>query len=490
MSDEVALRRAERHLVRYGATWSPFVAERAAGAFVEDAAGRRVLDFTSGQMSAILGHSHPEIVAVVTEMIGRLDHLFSGMLSRPGDRPRRDPRRAGARAVEGAAADDGRRVQRGGAEAGQGRHRRLGGRRVRPELARHDRRRQRGDVLGRTPRPRSGAGRVDGGVRAERLSAALRHRRRPARLARRARRRLRPGRPPEHRRRWRRSSPSRCCRRAASSTSRPATSPPLQARCRERGMLLVLDEAQTGIGRTGTMLACERDGVVPDILTLSKTLGAGLPLAAVLTTDELEEQAHERGLPLLHDPRLRPAAGSGRRQGPRDRGPRPPRRAGRGGRRPAARRARRAGRSARLHRRRARPGPARRGGDRRRPRLEEAGSRARRGDHAALLRARPVDEHHRAAPGWAACSASPRRSRSPTPSSTSASRSSTRRSPTSAAERRAPLAERPGRTAHHHFPDQVGRAPTSCWTTCATSPSGWSSLTLVRMIAVAIRPWR
>src|SRR4249920_2573499 len=83
MSDEAELRRAERHLVRYGATWSPFVAERAAGAFVEDVSGRRVLDFTSGQMSAILGHSHPEIVAVVTEMIGRLDHLFSGMLSRP-----------------------------------------------------------------------------------------------------------------------------------------------------------------------------------------------------------------------------------------------------------------------------------------------------------------------------------------------------------------------------------------------------------------------
>ena len=83
MSDESELRRAERHLVRYGATWSPFIAERAAGAFVEDASGRRVLDFTSGQMSSILGHSHPEIVAVVSEMIGRLDHLFSGMLSRP-----------------------------------------------------------------------------------------------------------------------------------------------------------------------------------------------------------------------------------------------------------------------------------------------------------------------------------------------------------------------------------------------------------------------
>ena len=83
MSDARELEQLTRHLVRYGATWSPFVAERAEGAFVEDATGRRVLDFTSGQMSAILGHSHPEIVAVVTEMIGRLDHLFSGMLSRP-----------------------------------------------------------------------------------------------------------------------------------------------------------------------------------------------------------------------------------------------------------------------------------------------------------------------------------------------------------------------------------------------------------------------
>jgi 2,2-dialkylglycine decarboxylase (pyruvate) len=69
----------------------------------------------------------------------------------------------------------------------------------------------------------------------------------------------------------------------------------LPARCHERGMLLVLDEAQTGLGRTGTMFAFERDGVVPDVLTLSKTLGAGLPLAAVLTNDEIEEQAHDRG---------------------------------------------------------------------------------------------------------------------------------------------------------------------------------------------------
>ena len=49
------------------------------------------------------------------------------------------------------------------------------------------------------------------------------------------------------------------------------------------------------MGRTGTMFAFERDGVVPDILVLSKTLGAGLPLAAVMTTDQISQTADDRG---------------------------------------------------------------------------------------------------------------------------------------------------------------------------------------------------
>jgi 2,2-dialkylglycine decarboxylase (pyruvate) len=69
----------------------------------------------------------------------------------------------------------------------------------------------------------------------------------------------------------------------------------LKTKCEERGMLLIVDEAQTGLGRTGTMFACDRDGVVPDILTLSKTLGAGIPLAALLTTAAIEDEAHARG---------------------------------------------------------------------------------------------------------------------------------------------------------------------------------------------------
>ncbi len=61
-------------------------------------------------------------------------------------------------------------------------------------------------------------------------------------------------------------------------------------------MLLILDEAQTGVGRTGLMFACERDGVTPDILTLSKhASGAGLPLSAVVTTAAIEETCYARG---------------------------------------------------------------------------------------------------------------------------------------------------------------------------------------------------
>ena len=69
----------------------------------------------------------------------------------------------------------------------------------------------------------------------------------------------------------------------------------LKKNCEERGMLLILDEAQTGIGRTGDMFAFQRDGVTPDILTLSKTIGAGLPLSAVMTTPEIEQAAYEKG---------------------------------------------------------------------------------------------------------------------------------------------------------------------------------------------------
>ena len=65
--------------------------------------------------------------------------------------------------------------------------------------------------------------------------------------------------------------------------------------CRRRGMLLILDEAQTALGRAGDMFAFEHEGVSPDILTLSKTLGNGLPLSAVVTSNKIERVSRESG---------------------------------------------------------------------------------------------------------------------------------------------------------------------------------------------------
>jgi len=55
--------------------------------------------------------------------------------------------------------------------------------------------------------------------------------------------------------------------------------------CDANGALLIVDEVQTGIGRTGRMFALEHDGATPDILTLGKGLGGGFPMAAFLTTE-------------------------------------------------------------------------------------------------------------------------------------------------------------------------------------------------------------
>jgi acetylornithine/N-succinyldiaminopimelate aminotransferase len=52
--------------------------------------------------------------------------------------------------------------------------------------------------------------------------------------------------------------------------------------CTAHGALLVLDEVQTGVGRTGTFFAHQHDGIVPDVVTLAKGLGAGLPIGACL----------------------------------------------------------------------------------------------------------------------------------------------------------------------------------------------------------------
>jgi 4-aminobutyrate aminotransferase len=64
----------------------------------------------------------------------------------------------------------------------------------------------------------------------------------------------------------------------------------LRALCDEHGILLMCDEVQSGIGRTGRMFACEHWGVRPDIVTSAKGLGSGLPIGAVIAKKRVMEQ--------------------------------------------------------------------------------------------------------------------------------------------------------------------------------------------------------
>lgn len=294
-SDPDFWRKAHAHLVRYGGAFAPVIAESADGTYFTDADGRRILDFTSGQMSAILGHSHPEIVAVARKFIGELDHLYSTVLSRP--------------VVELAALI---------AEISPGKLDRVllvstGGESNEAAL------RMAKLVTGHheiVAMSRSWHG-VTGGAASATYSSSRKGYgpTQPGALVLPA--------PDSYRSRfvdqdgiydWRaelefgfdlidRQSTGAlaACIVEPILSSGGVLEPPegyiaaLAAKCRERGMQLIFDEAQTGLGRTGHLFACERDGVVPDYLTLSKTLGAGLPLAAMLTTPEIEDVAAERG---------------------------------------------------------------------------------------------------------------------------------------------------------------------------------------------------
>jgi 2,2-dialkylglycine decarboxylase (pyruvate) len=297
----------ERHLIRYSGRggFSPGIADRASGSTVITEDGRELLDFTSGQMSAILGHGHPEIVATVREQVGRLDHLYSGMLSRPVlDLARRlaatlpAPLEKAMLLTTGAESNEAALRM---AKLVTGRH----------EIVSFARSWH--GMTGAAANATYVAGRTGYGPAA------------PGNFALPVPDRFRPDLvDADGELDWRRQldlgfdlidaqsvgSLAACLVEPILSSGGVVDLPPgylaaLRDKCHERGMLLIVDEAQTGLCRTGDWYAFERDGkgasgatgegIVPDILTLSKTLGAGLPLAAVLTSDAIEQEAHDRG---------------------------------------------------------------------------------------------------------------------------------------------------------------------------------------------------
>jgi 2,2-dialkylglycine decarboxylase (pyruvate) len=285
----------ERHVVRYCPEFSPVIVESARGSVLRLTDGREVLDFTSGQMSGILGHSHPAIAGRLTASAASLQHTFSGMLSRPVvELSRRlaaslpEPLEkvlllsTGAESNEAALRLAKLVTGRDGVVAfDRSWHGlTLGAASATYSLPREQHPTQ---VPGNYPLPTPDRYRphprgIDGGLdwRAQ-LDAGF-----SAIDA------------------WSGGDLAACIVEPILSSGGVIVPPPgylaaLRDRCHERGMLLIFDEAQTGLCRTGDMYALEDEGVVPDIVTLSKTLGAGLPLAAVVTSAAIEERAHERG---------------------------------------------------------------------------------------------------------------------------------------------------------------------------------------------------
>jgi 4-aminobutyrate aminotransferase / (S)-3-amino-2-methylpropionate transaminase / 5-aminovalerate transaminase len=76
----------------------------------------------------------------------------------------------------------------------------------------------------------------------------------------------------------------------------PAFIQGLKARCEEHGILYIDDEVQAGMGRTGTLWGIEHSDVVPDLVTVGKSLASGMPLAGVIGSTEVMDSVHPGGL--------------------------------------------------------------------------------------------------------------------------------------------------------------------------------------------------
>jgi 2,2-dialkylglycine decarboxylase (pyruvate) len=282
LTDHELRQAAKDFLVRYGGDDFPTLFRSARGSLVTDDEGREILDFTSGQMCATVGHNHPAIVTAIRESCDTAVHLFSGMISEPVARLARtlgewlpaSLKRSlfvntGSESNE-SALRMAKLVTRGYEVVALG-----------------------GSWHGTTgasaaasfASDRRGYGPKVPGVHAVPEPNAYR-------------------------------CPIGHCRGACDMASDGAPAaflaepvisaggvivPPegyfdeLRRACDARGMLLISDEAQTTFGRLGDRFAATKVNVVPDIMTVSKTLGGGVPLAATITSEALEEKAHEAG---------------------------------------------------------------------------------------------------------------------------------------------------------------------------------------------------
>ncbi len=289
------LRQAARdHLIRYGQGDIEKLYVSSKGATVRDDEGREILDFTSGQMCATLGHSHPAIVKAIQSGAEDRIHLFSGMIPEavvklakklsqwlPSPLSRSMFVNTGSESNEVALRMA--KIVTGGYEVVA-----LGG-------SWHG-------VTGQAAAASFASERRGYGPKVPGVSVI------PEPYSYRC--------PIGHCR----DNCDMSCMKAglrmfdmasdgapAAIIAEPILSaggvlvPPegyfkkLKEEAKTRGMMLIFDEAQTAFGRIGHKFAATQLDVIPDIMSVSKTLGGGIPLAATITSQEIEEKAHRKG---------------------------------------------------------------------------------------------------------------------------------------------------------------------------------------------------
>ena len=287
---------AQDYMVRYGGDTFPNLFRSAKGCIVIDDEGREILDFTSGQMCATIGHNHPAIVRAVHEAGEKAFHMFSGMIpevvAELAATVARDWMPAGlSKSIFVNTGSESNEVALRMAKMYTGGHEVLavGG-------SWHG-------VTGGSSAVSFASDRKGYGVPAPGVYVLPE--------------------PNEYRPYLQglsgEASALACLElglkmydmastgRRAAIIIEPIISaggvlvPPrsymqaLRRAADERDMLLIFDEAQTAFGRIGQRHAADLFGVVPDIMSVSKTMGGGLPLAATITTPKIEQDVHSKG---------------------------------------------------------------------------------------------------------------------------------------------------------------------------------------------------
>ena len=281
-------------LIRYGGDTFPNLFHSAQGSIVVDDEGREILDFTSGQMCATIGHNHPAIVKAIRDACGTALHMFSGMtpevvvklgleLSKILPPPLKKSLFLNTGSESNEAALRMAKLVTGGYEVialGGSWHGTTAGSAAVTFAS--DRRGYGPKVPGHHVIPEPNAYRcpikhccekcdmscLDVGMKMFDMASD--------------------------------GAPAAIIAEPIISAGGIIVPPPgyfeaLKDAAKNRNMMLIFDEAQTAFGRVGADTAAEKLGVIPDIMSVSKTLGGGLPLAATITSDEIEETAHRFG---------------------------------------------------------------------------------------------------------------------------------------------------------------------------------------------------